>query len=58
MPSRDAAKRQEWAIYLGDKIVTIYDDKDTAADSLAWYLETYGSARLTDVLTIGPVSHA
>lgn len=29
--------QQEWAIYLGDKIVTVYDDEEAAADALAWH---------------------
>lgn len=48
-----ATTEREWALFLGDRIVTRYETREDAADSMAWYIETYGAA--SEPLTIGEV---
>jgi hypothetical protein len=51
--ARSAATERDWALFLGDKLVTSYDTREAAADSLTWYVETYGEP--SEPLTIGEV---
>jgi len=48
-----ATTEREWALFLGDKLVTRYDTWEAAVDSLAWYVSTYGEP--SEPLTIGEV---
>ena len=57
-PPKDSAATtdREWALFLGDKVVTRYETSEAAADSLTWYVETYGEP--SEPLTIGEVDAA
>lgn len=54
-PEPHAATPREWALFLGERIVTRYETQDAAADAMSWYIDTYGSARLSEALSIGEV---